>query len=152
GSKNPQNTNGDAAFEIKEPKFEGRKPEFEIHVSLSSSNQTEKHDDKTKRKAKGKSHVESSTGYRNLSTKFEDFSNNSINEVNTADSLVPAVGKLSTNNTNTSSAARRRKGDKGKGIMVHEPKSLKKKTQIEQDEAYVRELEAELNKNIDWAE
>nr|GEY27579.1 hypothetical protein [Tanacetum cinerariifolium] len=40
--------------------------------------------------------------------------------------------------------------DRGKGIMVHEPKPLKKKTQIEQDEAYARELEAELNKNIDW--
>nr|GFC08064.1 hypothetical protein [Tanacetum cinerariifolium] len=26
--------------------------------------------------------------------------------------------------------------DNGKGIMVHEPKPLKKKTQIEQDEAY----------------
>nr|GFA79897.1 hypothetical protein [Tanacetum cinerariifolium] len=38
--------------------------------------------------------------------------------------------------------------DKGKRIMVHEPKPLKKKTQIEQDEAYVIELEAELNKNI----
>nr|GEU58419.1 hypothetical protein [Tanacetum cinerariifolium] len=29
--------------------------------------------------------------------------------------------------------------DKGKWIMVHEPKPLKKKTQIEQDEAYARE-------------
>nr|GEX16722.1 hypothetical protein [Tanacetum cinerariifolium] len=38
--------------------------------------------------------------------------------------------------------------DKGKGIMVQEPKPLKKQAQIEQDEAYVRELEAELNKNI----
>nr|GEV36654.1 hypothetical protein [Tanacetum cinerariifolium] len=37
-------------------------------------------------------------------------------------------------------------------IMVHEPKPLKKKTHIEQDEAYARELEAELNKNIDWDE
>nr|GEW50905.1 hypothetical protein [Tanacetum cinerariifolium] len=37
-------------------------------------------------------------------------------------------------------------------IMVHEPKPLKKKTQIEQYEAYVRELEVELNKNIDWDE
>nr|GEZ02398.1 hypothetical protein [Tanacetum cinerariifolium] len=34
--------------------------------------------------------------------------------------------------------------------MVQEPKPLKKKTQIEQDEAYVRELEAKLNKNINW--
>nr|GEV55631.1 hypothetical protein [Tanacetum cinerariifolium] len=32
--------------------------------------------------------------------------------------------------------------DNGKGIMVYEPKPLKKKTQIEQDEAYARELEA----------
>nr|GFA37193.1 hypothetical protein [Tanacetum cinerariifolium] len=33
--------------------------------------------------------------------------------------------------------------DKGKGIMVQEHKPLKKKAQIEQDEAYTRELEAE---------
>nr|GEU40711.1 putative reverse transcriptase domain-containing protein [Tanacetum cinerariifolium] len=33
-----------------------------------------------------------------------------------------------------------------------EPKPLKKQVQIEQDEAYTRELEAELNKNIDWDE
>nr|GFC57599.1 hypothetical protein [Tanacetum cinerariifolium] len=31
-----------------------------------------------------------------------------------------------------------------------EPKPLKKQAQIEQDKAYARELEAELNKNIDW--
>nr|GEX31015.1 hypothetical protein [Tanacetum cinerariifolium] len=40
--------------------------------------------------------------------------------------------------------------DKGKGIMFEEPKPLKKQAQIEQDEAYARELEAELNKNINW--
>nr|GEW94213.1 hypothetical protein [Tanacetum cinerariifolium] len=40
--------------------------------------------------------------------------------------------------------------DKGKGIMVEEPKPLKKQAQIEQDKAYVRELEAELNKTINW--
>nr|GEV45560.1 hypothetical protein [Tanacetum cinerariifolium] len=72
--------------------------------------------------------------------------------------------------TTAPSAARRRKGvvirdqkdtatpsiiihsepkskDKGKEIMVHEPKPLKKKTQMEKDEAYARELKAELNKN-----
>nr|GEX70183.1 uncharacterized mitochondrial protein AtMg00810-like [Tanacetum cinerariifolium] len=38
--------------------------------------------------------------------------------------------------------------DKGKGILVEEPKPLKKQAQIEHDEAYARELEAELNKNI----
>nr|GFC42489.1 hypothetical protein [Tanacetum cinerariifolium] len=36
--------------------------------------------------------------------------------------------------------------DKEKGIMNEEPKPLKKQAQIKQDEAYVRELEAELNK------
>nr|GEZ64610.1 uncharacterized mitochondrial protein AtMg00810-like [Tanacetum cinerariifolium] len=38
--------------------------------------------------------------------------------------------------------------DKGKGILVQEPKPFKKQAQIEQDDAYARELEAELNKNI----
>nr|GEX99109.1 hypothetical protein [Tanacetum cinerariifolium] len=92
GSNNPQNTDGDATFEVKEPKFEGRKPQSEVRVSSSSSAQTKKHDDKTKREAKGKSLVESSTRYRNLSAKFEDFSDNRINGINAADSPVPAVG------------------------------------------------------------
>nr|GEW70122.1 hypothetical protein [Tanacetum cinerariifolium] len=35
-------------------------------------------------------------------------------------------------------------------IMVEEPEPLKKQARIEQDEAYARELEAELNKNINW--
>nr|GEW60534.1 ribonuclease H-like domain-containing protein [Tanacetum cinerariifolium] len=42
--------------------------------------------------------------------------------------------------------------DKGKGVSVVEPKPLKKQAQIKQDEKYARELEAELNKNIDWDE
>nr|GEV73986.1 retrovirus-related Pol polyprotein from transposon TNT 1-94 [Tanacetum cinerariifolium] len=40
--------------------------------------------------------------------------------------------------------------DKGKGIMVDEPKPLKKKQQVEMDEEYARKLHAELNKDIDW--
>nr|GEY53052.1 hypothetical protein [Tanacetum cinerariifolium] len=40
--------------------------------------------------------------------------------------------------------------EKGKGIMVEEPKLLKKQAQIEQNEAYARELVVELNKNINW--
>nr|GFD46996.1 hypothetical protein [Tanacetum cinerariifolium] len=40
----------------------------------------------------------------------------------------------------------------GKGILVEEPKPLKKKQQIEQDEQYARELHPELNKDIDWDE
>nr|GEZ19432.1 putative ribonuclease H-like domain-containing protein [Tanacetum cinerariifolium] len=104
GSTNPHNTDGDDAFDKKEPEFQGRKPESEVNVSLSSSAQSKKHDDKTKREAKGKSHVESLTGYRNLSVEFEDFFDNSINEVNAVDSPVPAVEQISTNSTNTFSA------------------------------------------------
>nr|GEU43415.1 uncharacterized mitochondrial protein AtMg00810-like [Tanacetum cinerariifolium] len=40
--------------------------------------------------------------------------------------------------------------DKGKGIMVEEPKPLKKKQQVEMDEEYARKLHAKLNKDIDW--
>nr|GEW13805.1 hypothetical protein [Tanacetum cinerariifolium] len=73
GSTNPHNTDDDAAFEVNEPEFEGKKPESEVYVSPSS--------------------------------KFEDFSDNSINEVNAANSLVPAIGQISTSKTNTFSAA-----------------------------------------------
>nr|GEV13016.1 hypothetical protein [Tanacetum cinerariifolium] len=75
----------------------------------------------------------------------------------------------------TASAARKRKGvvirdpeetatpsvivhyeskskDKGKWILVEEPKPLKKQAQTEQDEAYARKLEAELNPSINWNE
>nr|GEX47600.1 hypothetical protein [Tanacetum cinerariifolium] len=40
--------------------------------------------------------------------------------------------------------------DKGKGIIVEEPKPLMKKQHIEIDEEYVRKLHAELNKDIGW--
>nr|GEU55425.1 hypothetical protein [Tanacetum cinerariifolium] len=39
---------------------------------------------------------------------------------------------------------------KGKGILVEKPKSLKRQAQIKQDEAFAKELEAELNANINW--
>nr|GEX10592.1 putative ribonuclease H-like domain-containing protein [Tanacetum cinerariifolium] len=40
--------------------------------------------------------------------------------------------------------------DKGKGIMVEEPKPMKKKQQVEMDEEYARKLHEELNKDIEW--
>nr|GFA84116.1 hypothetical protein [Tanacetum cinerariifolium] len=61
GSTNPQNTYGDAAFDEKKPEFDEKKPESEVNVSSSSSAQSKKHDDKTKKEAKGKSPVESFT-------------------------------------------------------------------------------------------
>nr|GEW27866.1 putative reverse transcriptase domain-containing protein [Tanacetum cinerariifolium] len=105
GSKDPQNTDDVTTFEVKELEFEVKEPESAVHVSPSSSAKSKRHDDKTKREAKGKSHVKLSIGFRNLSEEFEDFSDNSINEVNTAITLIPIVGQISTNNTNTFSAA-----------------------------------------------
>nr|GEV12937.1 putative ribonuclease H-like domain-containing protein [Tanacetum cinerariifolium] len=40
--------------------------------------------------------------------------------------------------------------DKGKGILIEEPKSLKGQAQIKQNEAFARQLEAELNADIIW--
>nr|GEU62974.1 hypothetical protein [Tanacetum cinerariifolium] len=40
--------------------------------------------------------------------------------------------------------------DKGKGILIEEPKSLKGQAQIEQDEEFARQLEAKLNAYINW--
>nr|GEX96967.1 hypothetical protein [Tanacetum cinerariifolium] len=91
------NTDADTTFEVKEL-------ESKVHVSPSSSAKTKKHDDKTTKEAKGKSPVELSTGVRNLSKEFEDFSDNSTNEVNAASTPVPTVGQNTTNNTNTFSA------------------------------------------------
>nr|GEU90116.1 ribonuclease H-like domain-containing protein [Tanacetum cinerariifolium] len=64
GSKDPQNTDNDATFKVKES-------ESAVHVSPSSCDKTKKHDDKTKREAKGKSHVELSTRVINLSEECE---------------------------------------------------------------------------------
>nr|GEW53968.1 hypothetical protein [Tanacetum cinerariifolium] len=75
--------------------------ESEVQVSPSSSAKRKKHDDKTKREAKGKSPVELSTRVRNLSEEFEDFSSNNTNEVNAASTTVPTVEPNSTNSTNT---------------------------------------------------
>nr|GEV99333.1 ribonuclease H-like domain-containing protein [Tanacetum cinerariifolium] len=104
-STNSQNTNGDAAFDRKELEFNAKKPESKVIVSPSSSAQSRKQDDKTKKEAKVKSPVESFTGYRDLSAEFEDYSDNSINEINAVGTLVLTVGKISPNSTNTFSAA-----------------------------------------------
>nr|GEY23193.1 hypothetical protein [Tanacetum cinerariifolium] len=93
GSKVPQTTDA-FAFEVKEP-------ESAVHVSPSSCDKRKKHDDKTKREAKGKSLVELYTGVRDLSDDFEEFSNNSTNGVNAASTSVTAVEPNSTNSTNT---------------------------------------------------
>nr|GEU85692.1 putative ribonuclease H-like domain-containing protein [Tanacetum cinerariifolium] len=98
GNQPNHNADADAAFDVKEN-------EFEVHVSPSGSDKTKKHDEKTKREAKGKSHVDLSTGVKNLSDEFEDFSSNSNNMVNAANAPVTAGGPNSTNSTNSFNAA-----------------------------------------------
>nr|GEU70710.1 putative ribonuclease H-like domain-containing protein [Tanacetum cinerariifolium] len=105
GSTNPQNSDGDTTFDGKELDFDAKKHESEVIVSPSSSSQSRKQDDKTKKEAKGKSPAESFIGYKDLSAEFKDCSDNSINEVNAAGTLVPTIGKISPNSTNTFSAA-----------------------------------------------
>nr|GEW87879.1 putative ribonuclease H-like domain-containing protein [Tanacetum cinerariifolium] len=105
GYTNPQNNDRDAAFDGKEHDIDAKKPESKVTVSPSSSAQSRKQDDKTKKEVKGKSPIESFIGYTDLSAEFKDFSSNSINEVNAAGTIVPTVGQNSFNNTNTFSAA-----------------------------------------------
>nr|GEZ15535.1 hypothetical protein [Tanacetum cinerariifolium] len=101
-SSDKENNDEDATFDEKE--HDTKKPESKVNVSLSSSAQTGKRDDKTKKKAKGKSPIESFMGYRDLSREFEDCSENSSNEVNVVGSIVPTAGQNSSNNTNLISA------------------------------------------------
>nr|GEW09081.1 putative ribonuclease H-like domain-containing protein [Tanacetum cinerariifolium] len=96
---------GDAAFDEKEHVFDAKKPKSEVILSSSSSAQSRKQDDKTKKEAKGNCLVESFIEYRYLTTKFKDCFDNSSNEVNAAGSIVPIVGQNSLNSTNTFSAA-----------------------------------------------
>nr|GEV33736.1 ribonuclease H-like domain-containing protein [Tanacetum cinerariifolium] len=75
GSKDPQNTDADVAFDVKAN-------ENEVYVFPSSSNQPKKHDEKSKREAKGKNPV-----------------------VYPQDAPVIVVGPNSTNSTNSFNAA-----------------------------------------------
>nr|GFD16488.1 hypothetical protein [Tanacetum cinerariifolium] len=98
GSQDPQNTDDDASFDVKEN-------ENEVHVSPSGSDKTKKHDDKAKRADKRKSLVGSPTGVRDLRAEFEEFFVNNINRVNAASAPVTAAGPNPTNNTNSFNTA-----------------------------------------------
>nr|GFA36144.1 hypothetical protein [Tanacetum cinerariifolium] len=94
--QDPHNT--DAAFDVKEN-------EKDVHVSPSGSDKPNKHDDKAKRDDRGKSHVDSPTGVRDLRDAFEEFSVNSTNRVNAASAPVKAVRLNPTNSTNSFNTA-----------------------------------------------
>nr|GEU71516.1 hypothetical protein [Tanacetum cinerariifolium] len=103
GFTNPHNNDQDAAFDEKE--HDAKKPESAVNVSPSNSAQSGKQDDMTKKKAKGKSHVESFTGNKDLSVEFVDYSDNSSNDVNVVGSIVPTAGQNYSNSTNPFSVA-----------------------------------------------
>nr|GEW06704.1 putative ribonuclease H-like domain-containing protein [Tanacetum cinerariifolium] len=102
---NQTNFGADAAFDGKEHDFDAMKPESVVILSSSNSAQSRKQDDKTKKEDKGKSPVESFTGDRDLNAEFEDYFDNSSNEVTAAGSIVSTVGQNTFNSTNTFSAA-----------------------------------------------
>nr|GEX31578.1 ribonuclease H-like domain-containing protein [Tanacetum cinerariifolium] len=97
-SQDPQNTDADVAFDVKEN-------EKDVHVSPSRSDKSKKHDDKAKRVDRGKSHVDSSIGVRDLRAEFEEFSINSTNRVNAVSAPVTAAGPNPTNSTNSLNTA-----------------------------------------------
>nr|GEW10736.1 hypothetical protein [Tanacetum cinerariifolium] len=105
GFTNLQNNAKDVTFDGKEHDFDLKKPKSQVILSPSSSAQSKEQDDKVKKEAKGKSPIESVTGYRDLNAEFQDCSKNSSNEVNAASSIIPTVGQKSLNSTNIFSAA-----------------------------------------------
>nr|GFB92419.1 ribonuclease H-like domain-containing protein [Tanacetum cinerariifolium] len=81
-----------------------RSVSLDIHSS-SYGDQTKEQGNKAENKDKGKSPVVTITGFRDLNKEFAECINNSSNGVNTAGSLVSAVGLNFTNSTNDFSAA-----------------------------------------------
>nr|GFD17038.1 hypothetical protein [Tanacetum cinerariifolium] len=75
-------------------------------LAENQSNPTaEQQGDKTENKDKGKSHVVTITGFRDLNEEFAECFNNSSNEVNADGSSVSAAGLNFTNSTNDFSVA-----------------------------------------------
>nr|GFA84932.1 hypothetical protein [Tanacetum cinerariifolium] len=98
GSLNPQNKEGDAAFDGKE--HDSEKPESAVNLSPSSSAQSGRQDDMTKKKHKGKSPVEYFIGNRDFIADFEDYSEDSSNNVSDSGPIIPTVGQNYSNSTN----------------------------------------------------
>nr|GEV09454.1 putative ribonuclease H-like domain-containing protein [Tanacetum cinerariifolium] len=105
GTTNPQNNDKDALVDGKEHGVDIQKSVSDDIHSSSNSAQTRKQADKTERENKGKSHVKSFAGYRDLNVEFKECSNNSSNRVNAASSLVSTIGHNFINSTNNFSAA-----------------------------------------------
>nr|GEV90904.1 hypothetical protein [Tanacetum cinerariifolium] len=81
--------------------------ENDVYVSANGNDKTgnKKHDEKSKRDDKGKTHVDLLTGVRDLRAEFKAFSSNSTNRVNVISAPVNAIGLNLTNSTNTFNTA-----------------------------------------------
>nr|GEY14578.1 hypothetical protein [Tanacetum cinerariifolium] len=86
----------DAAFDVKE-----NENEVQVSPSRIAKTDNKKHDDKAKRDDRGKNHVYSTTGVKDLRAKFEAFFFNSTKWVNAVSAPVIAVGPNLTNSTDS---------------------------------------------------
>nr|GEV33484.1 hypothetical protein [Tanacetum cinerariifolium] len=105
GFTNSQNNNKDAHHDGKEHDDDIQKSMSPDIHSSSSGAQTRKQGDKTENKDKGKSHVVTITGFRDLNAEFEEYYNNSSNGINAASSLVSTAGQNLIDSTNDFSVA-----------------------------------------------
>nr|GEV34760.1 hypothetical protein [Tanacetum cinerariifolium] len=103
GSTNLQNKERDATFDGKE--HDAEKPESTVNFSPSSSALSGEQDDITKKKDKGKSHVDYFIGNRDFNANFKAYFDDSSNDVSAAGPIVPAAGQNYSNSTNPISAA-----------------------------------------------
>nr|GEX23068.1 ribonuclease H-like domain-containing protein [Tanacetum cinerariifolium] len=86
--------NDNADDDVVDVSFDVKENENDVHVSPSGSDKTDnkKDDEKAKRDDKGKSHVDSPIGVRDLRAEFEEFSFNNTNRVNVVIAPVNAAG------------------------------------------------------------
>nr|GEV97824.1 putative ribonuclease H-like domain-containing protein [Tanacetum cinerariifolium] len=103
-SKFSENNNKDALVNGKKHDDDIQKSMSSNIHSSSSGAQSRKQGDKTENKDKGKSHVVTITGFRDLNAEFKECNNNSSNGVNAASSSVSTAGHNFINSTNAFSA------------------------------------------------
>nr|GFC68540.1 copia protein [Tanacetum cinerariifolium] len=102
GSSNPQNKEGNTAFDEKE--HDAEKPEYVVNLSPTRSALSGEKYNMYKKKDNEKSPVECFLKYRDLNTVFEDFSEDSSNDVSAAGPIVPTAGQNYSHSTNLISA------------------------------------------------
>nr|GFC30126.1 retrovirus-related Pol polyprotein from transposon TNT 1-94 [Tanacetum cinerariifolium] len=105
GSTHSPNNNKDALVDGKENDDDIQKSVSPNIHSSSSGAQSREQGDKTENKDKGKSHVVTITGFKDLNAESKECTNNSSNGVNAASSLVSTTGHNFINSTNDFSAA-----------------------------------------------